>query len=327
MVTNILVLLLIVGLVVLFGWLTYRAIRAKRLWVKIAGGIGAGLLTLLFAALAFIGAKGIVIMYFPGGGPAPDLKVAGTAEQIARGEYLVNISCINCHSAATPDGMPSGGHPMSGGYNLLDAEGFGFIGDIVTENLTPGGKLAGYSDGEIFRALRKSIDQKGRKLNAMAFMPYGQLSDDDIQAIIAYLRSLEPVETAGFTGDNLNFIGALIMGAGLFGKNAPPAPDAITAPPPGVTAEYGKYVASFGECRGCHGTDMLGAEANLIFPVIPNPRPFVATLTQEQFVEMMRTGVKPTGTPFAQNMPWMNAAKMTDEDLAAIYAYLVAPVE
>ena len=47
MIANLLVLLLVIGLAVLFGWLCYRAIRARRLWVKIVGGIGAGLLTLV----------------------------------------------------------------------------------------------------------------------------------------------------------------------------------------------------------------------------------------------------------------------------------------
>lgn len=53
MITNVLVLLLIIGLAVLFGWLCYRAIRARKLWVKIVGGSGAGLLTLFFVASAF----------------------------------------------------------------------------------------------------------------------------------------------------------------------------------------------------------------------------------------------------------------------------------
>jgi len=179
MISNLLVFLLIIGLVVLFGWLTYRAIRAKKVWVKIVGGIGAGLLTLLFVVVAFMGAKGMAATYFPGADPAPDLKVAGTPEQIARGDYLVNLSCVGCHGALDANGTPTEAHPLSGGFNIAAAEGFGFIGDMVTENLTPGGKLADYSDGEIFRALRAAINQKGHNLGFMSFLPYGQLSDQD----------------------------------------------------------------------------------------------------------------------------------------------------
>lgn len=324
---NFLWLALFVGLAVLFGWLTWRAIRARKLWVKIVGGIGAGLLTLLCVVIAFTGGKGIAATYFPGAAPAPDLTVTGTPEQVARGEYLVNIACVGCHSEVGPDGNPTRAHPLSGGWNIAQAEGFGFIGDMVAENLTPGGKLAGYSDGEIFRVLRHSIDQEGQELGMMSFMPYRELSDADTEAIIAYLRSLPPVPTNGATGDNLNFLGAVMAGAGLFGEAPPPAPATVTAPPQGVTAEYGKYVATFGECRGCHGPDVTGSPATSVSAAIPNPRPLVSTLDQEQFVAMMRTGVKPDGVTFPETMPWENASKMTDDDLAALYAYLTAPVQ
>lgn len=327
MTSNLLFLTLFIVLTGLCGWLTWRALRAQRLWVKIAGGIGAGLLTLIFAAIAFTGGRGIAATYFPGAPAAPDLTVAGAPEQVARGEYLVNLSCVGCHSAPGPDGNPTGEHPLSGGWNIAQAEGFGFIGDMVAENLTPGGKLATYSDGELFRVLRHSINNEGHELGFMAFMPYRELSDADTEAIIAYLRTLDPVPAAGFTGDNLNFLGAVMSGAGMFGAAAPPAPASITAPPEGVTAAYGKYVATFGECRGCHGPDVAGAPATSVSPAIPNPRPLVSTLNQEQFIAMMRSGIKPAGVAFPATMPWQNAAKMTNNDLAALYAYLTAPVE
>lgn len=322
MIGNLIILMVIIGLIVLFGWLTYRAVQAKKLWVKIVGGLAAGLLTLLFTAVAFFGAKGIAATYFPNAPVAPKLTVAGTPEQIARGEYLVNVACVGCHSPVGPDGRPTGQHPLSGGWNIAEAEGFGFIGDMVAENLTPGGKLAGYSDGELFRVLRYSIDQQGHELGMMSFLPYREMSDEDTEAIIAYLRSLEPVPTTGPTGDKLNFLGVAMLGAGMFGEAPPPAPAVVTAPPPGVNAEYGKYVATFGECRGCHGPDATGSPATSVSPAIPNPRPFVSSITLEQFTAVMRSGVKPDGQPFPETMPWQNASKMTDDDLAALYAYL-----
>jgi mono/diheme cytochrome c family protein len=322
MFVNLLVLILVIAIAVFFGRLTYRAIKAQRLWVKITSGLGAGLLTLLFAAIAFLGAKGIAATYFPGAAPAPDLTVDGTPEQIARGEYLVTIACIGCHSQVGPDGRPTGEHPLSGGWNIAESEGFGFIGDMVTENLTPGGKLAGYSDGELFRVLRYSIDKQGHELGMMSFLPYRELSNDDTEAIIAYLRSLPPVPTTSVTGDKMNFLAAVMTGAGLFGEASPPAPSIVNAPPQGVNAEYGKYVATFGECRGCHGPDMTGEPATSVSPAIVNPRPFVGSLTLEEFIQTMRTGVRPKGTPFNEGMPWQNASMMTDEDLSALFAYL-----
>ena len=326
MIANLVVLFLVIGLAVLFGWLCYQALRAKKLWVKIAGGIGAGLLTLLFIAVAFMGVKGIATVYFPGAAAAPDLKAAVAPEQLARGEYLVNLSCVGCHGQVGPDGNPTGEQPLSGGWNIAAAEGFGFMGTMVTENLTPGGRLAGYSDGELFRVLRHSIGRNGHRLGFMAFLPYGQLSNDDTEAIIAYLRSLPPAPTAAPTGDSLNFLGMLLYGSGMF-PLAAPAADVVTAPPQGVTAEYGKYVATFGECAGCHGPDVTGVAATAMSPAVPNPRPIIATWTHTQFVQTMRTGVRPGGAAFTEAMPWQNAAKMTDDDLAALYAYLTAPVQ
>lgn len=321
MLVNLLILVVFLLLTIGAGWLALKALRAKRLWVKIAGGLGAGLLALALAGITFLGGKGFAMGYLPGAQAAPDLRVAGTPEQVARGDYLVNLSCIGCHSAPGADGNPTGEHPLSGGWNLAEGEGIGFIGDMVAENLTPGGRLSEYSDGEIFRALRHGINKEGRLLSMMSLLPNKQLSDEDTLAIIAYLRSLPAVETAGPTGDEMNFLGVVMFGAGMFGPIEPGA-DSVAAPPQGVSAEYGRYVATFGDCRGCHGPDMLGTPASSVFPAVPNPRPLVSSMNLEQFVTTMRSGVKPSGDPFPDTMPWENASKMTEEDLAALYTYL-----
>ena len=215
--------------------------------------------------------------------------------------------------------------PISGDYNIAAAEGFGFIGELVTDNLTPGSKLAYYSDGEIFRAIRYGVNKEGQLLGFMSLLPYNQLSDDDIKAVIAFMRSQPAVKSDTPTGDNINFVGAMLFGSGMF-----PSPTAVngvvTAPPKGTTAEYGKYVATFGECHGCHGPDATGVAEGAGGAAVPNPRPFVSTLTDKQFVETMRKGVRPNGVAFTSHAV-KNAPKMTDDDLAALYAYLKAPVK
>lgn len=326
MFVNLLVLIVVIVVAMFFGRLTVRAIKAQRLWVKILGGLGVGLLTIAFAALSFAGVRGFCAGYFPGAEPAPEFTVERTPEQIARGEYIVNIACIGCHSTVGENGLPSREHPLTGGWNIAEAEGFGFIGGMITENLTPGGKLAEYSDGEIFRALRSGVDKKGKALGFMPFLPYNQLSDDDLKAIIAYLRTLPAQPSKGSTGDSINFLGVVLTGAGLF-PEPEPVTGVITAPPVGVSPEYGKYVATFGECRGCHGADMTGSPATSVSPAIINPRPFIGTLTLEEFIQTMQTGVRPSGAAFSLAMPWENASKMTSEDLAALYLYLTAPVK
>jgi cytochrome c553 len=152
------------------------------------------------------------------------------------------------------------------------------------------------------------------------------LSDDDTEAIIAYLRSLPASESTAETGDRMKFLGLVMKGAGLLPAESGAA--SVTAPPEGITAEYGQYVATFADCRGCHGPDVTGVAPSSFDPAgTPNPRPLVSELTQEEFFEMMRSGIKPDGQPFPEAMPWGIASRLTDNDLAALYAYLTAPVE
>lgn len=315
---NLLAFLVLLALLVLFGWLTFRSWRIKRWLFKIPALLVTGLLTLVLVFVCFFAGKGLATMYIAPA-PVPDLTVAGSPEQIARGEYLVNVACLDCHGANDGEKMP-----LTGGLDILAGEGdedFSFAGSMVTANLTPGGVLADRTDGELFRVIRYGFGKNAR-LGMMGSLPYRELSDDDTHAIIAFLRSQEPVTTATNGGDNINLIGVILFFSSvLFPLDEAPA-GVISAPAPGVTAEYGKYVATFGECRGCHGPDMTGTEATALSPSIPNPRLFVGAVTLQQFIQTMRTGVRPNGEALADLMPWENASRMTDDDLAALYAYL-----
>ena len=265
MLVNILILIVLVALTVALGWLTWRALRANRTWVRIVGGLGAGLFTLVFATVTVFAGKGLAFMYVPPA-PAPDLKVEGTPEQIARGRYLAGVACVGCHGA-----NQSGEFPLTGGDDFA-ADIPMPIGSMIVANLTPGGILADRTDGELFRTLRHGYG-KGKRAGMMTFMPYRQLSDEDTKAIIAFLRSQEPVKTDKAGGDSINILGAIL----LYGLGVQPLPEttkgAITAPPKGANAEYGKYVATFGECRGCHGPNMTGEPATMFAPAFPEPAP------------------------------------------------------
>jgi mono/diheme cytochrome c family protein len=309
---NLLAFLALVALLALFGWLTLRAWRIQRLLYRIPALLLSGLLSLVFMVVVFVAGKGLAFAYIAPE-PAADLSVAGTPDQIARGEYLVNIACVGCHGA---DG--SGEFPLTGGMDFAEEIPMP-IGSMHVANITPGGVLAERNDGELFRDLRYGFSPEGR-LGMMTFMPYRQLSDEDTQAIIAFLRSQEPVTTASNGGDKVNLLGVILF----FGAGIVPLPEqvtgVITAPPQGMTAEYGKYVATFGECRGCHGPDMIGSPATALTTAVPNPRPFVGLITLEEFIQTMRTGKRPNGTEL--QMPWKNASQMTEEDLGALYVYL-----
>ncbi len=319
MIINLLVLLLVVSLAVLFGWLCYRAIRARKLWVKIAGGLAAGLLTLVFGAITVISVIGLAKMNAATSIPVPNIKIEGTPAQIARGQYIASLGCVGCHGVKEQFPL-AGGTDMAGEIPMP-------IGAIVTSNLTPGGVLKDRSDGELFRAIRNGYGKDGKLLSFMSQLSYRQLSDDDIKAVIAFLRSQQPVTSDQPGGDHINLLGAAVFfGAGMLPAPAP-IEGVITAPPRGATPEYGKYAATIGDCRGCHGPDMTGTPASAVGPAVPNPRPFVATWTREQFIQVMRTGTRPDGSKLAPGMPWQSASKMIDDDLTALYMYLKAPVQ
>jgi cytochrome c553 len=167
------------------------------------------------------------------------------------------------------------------------------------------------------------VGQDGKALLEMSFLSVRKLSDEDIEAVIAFLRSQPAEESTGQTGDSVNFLGMVLFGSGMF--PAPePVEDVIVAPPAGGTAEYGAYVAVLGGCRTCHGPDLNGIPASSYYLGSPSPRPFVSSVTLEEFIQTMRTGVRPNGTPFTEAMPWQIASMMTDDDLNALYLYLTS---
>jgi mono/diheme cytochrome c family protein len=311
--TNLLVFFLFFALFLGGIWLVVRSVRSQNQLRKIVGILAGGLLTLLFGAVVFFGGKGLWTMYVPVG-EVPDLNVEGTPEQIARGEYLAFISCNGCHGL---EGQRD--QPLAGGLDLSTDIPLP-IGSMIASNITPGGILKERSDGELFRVLRSGYNGDNQLSPTMNFLPYRYLSDEDLFALIAYMRSLEPIESTGNYGSQLNFLAAVLSGAGMF-PTQEIIHGAVTAPPRGETPEYGKYVATFGDCRTCHGPDMTGTPPSVVAPAgYPNARPMVATWTLDQFIQTMRTGVRPTG--LALDMPWENASYMDDQDLAALFTYL-----
>jgi mono/diheme cytochrome c family protein len=173
-------------------------------------------------------------------------------------------------------------------------------------------------------------------------MPAGNfrnLSDDDVQAVVAYLRS-QPA-TGGPTPDNqFNLLGALFVN--LFDvRFAQPPVGSVTAPPPG-TPEYGKYLVDVIGCRGCHGAQLQGKvdTGQPGPPPGPNLTKIVPQWSEEQFMTFFNTGQLPDGSavPILESssgyseprMPWPRVrASTTDDELKAIYAYLhsLPPVE
>jgi len=273
------------------------------------------LLTLVVALVAVISGIGLVKLYSTHPSTAPQITVAGTPEQVARGEHIAAVLCASCHS-------PDKKLPLSGGKDV-GKESPVPIGSLISYNLTPGGPLKEWSDGEIFQAIRVGINPQGRTLIAMSGLAPRYLSDADIEAVIAYLRSQPSVTTTAKEGDDPNLVFAIFLGANLV-PPAEPVVGVVTAPEKGPTVEYGKYIVNYNGCRDCHGTDLAGGHSGGLTPVGPSLR-VVKGWTADQFKITIRTGTDPSGHKLnSAIMAWDIFANMDDEELAAVYAYLTS---
>lgn len=313
MLGNLLVLVLLIALAALFGWLTYRALRAKKLWVKIVGGILGVAATLLFAAFSFVFAKGMYELNRPHPVAAVNVAFEHTPEQVARGEHLAGLLCASCHSM-------NGTLPLTGGKNLSEDSGLP-LGDLYPPNITPGGRLKELTDADVFRILRSGVRPDGQ-LSAMGFFPVRALSDEDAKAVIAYLRQAPAIEN---TTPPLSASPLLVAFTGLGFITAPGADQPIqpvTAPPKAVTVEYGKYIADFGDCRACHGEKLDGNAPPPAPPGGSNLTVIVPKWNKDDFFKAMRTGVDPTGHQMQPPMPWQTIGKLDDVELEALYLYL-----
>ena len=295
----------------LVAWSGARTWRAKNGFLK-WGGVGlTALLTAGVSLTIALMIAGLVKLHTRSA-PVPSLEVAGTSEQIQRGQSIAGSFCDACHSRT---GTLTGGADIAKDISIP-------IGSLVSSNLTPAGPLSRWSGGEVFRAIRNGVDAEGRWLIVMSYTNAGRLSDDDIQALIAYIRSRSPAgEVTVNPLDQLNPLGVIMLGAGLLPAGKPVFNGIITAPPKSPSVEYGEYILSYQDCGECHGANLTGGVQGQLAPIGPSLS-VVKGWTLGEFVATMRTGVDPGGHELSNQMPWRPIGKMDDEELAAVYAYL-----
>lgn len=274
--------------------------------------------------------------------PYPNIKASTDTAIIARGKSLAfgPAHCADCHAPKefkdqVAKGMEA---PLSGG-NLFDLP----IAKIYSKNITPSKYgIGSMTDAEIARALRYGVDPKGRAV--LDFMPFHNTSDEDLTAIISYLRQQKPVDN--IVPDNSpNFIGKAVNAFLI----KPVGPNGVV--PASVkrdtTAAYGEYlVTSVANCRGCHTPRnlMTGAftgeyySGGLGFEEKTDSGTYVFTTpnltpdatgrlkgwSQQQFINRFRMGKIIPQSP----MPWGPFSRMSDNELKAIYKFLqtVKPV-
>jgi cytochrome c553 len=283
-------------------------------WIRRLG-IGFGglvALVLLLMAVAYgVSRRGLSREWEVAGAALP---VTRDPAQIARGRHLATAvtKCTDCHGADLGGSVFIDGMPM---------------GVLIASNLTAGkgGALPRYTDAQLEAAIRHGIGANRRGLLFMPSDEYQHLSDEDAAAIIAYIRSVPPVDRE-LGGSRVGPLGHVLYATGQLplvpAEIIDHRPRARGAPPAGATREYGRYLVSVGGCTGCHGPDLAGSSGH--GPASPNVTPagVVASWREADWIRAMRTGKRPDGSAIKDPMPWKAVGMMSDDELRAMWMYL-----
>lgn len=301
--------------------------------------------TLLFIFVLFVivvaAAASYVKFAMPDVGAAPDLKITITPERVQHGEYLANhvTLCMDCHS--TRDWKKFAG-PMVEGTTGKGGEYFGeevgFPGTFYSKNITPA-HLKDWTDGEIFRAITTGVNKYGVALfPVMPYQNYGKMDKEDVYDIIAYIRTLAPIDNKT-PEHSINFPMNFIV------NTIPAKAQLVQKPSRSDTLKYGAYLVNQAACMDCH-TQVKNGQVipDLAFSggrvftmpngevhsanITPDKETGIGNWTAETFVARFKLYNDPSAiteiTPGQINtiMPWSMFAGMDTSDLRSIYAYL-----
>ena len=293
--------------------------------------------------LAVLGIAGF-LMYFlvilPEDLPVPDLVVEQTQERLERGDYLANevLGCMYCHSER--DYSYFGGPVIPGtlgkGGEVFD-EKVNVSGYLVAQNITPYG-IGDWSDGELYRTIVSGQHKDGYGMfPIMPYDAYRYLIDEDVYSLIAYVRSLEPIESDYSGRRELSTIMTIIANSRI-----------IPADPWDIDwndkLQVGEYYARIGGCTFCHagmdarmqpipGMALAGGmglpwEDKIIRAanISADPETGIGSWSEADFIKRFTdyrdSNIPVTDVGWNSPMAWPVYANIKEADLSAIYAYL-----
>ncbi len=264
--------------------------------------------------------------------PYPNIQASTDTTIIARGKEIVfgAAHCTDCHSPLNPDSLMALGQEV----NLIGGYKFEFsVGKFYSRNITPDSAtgIGRFTDKEIARALRYGVHADGTAI--FDFMPFHNMSDEDLTAVISYLRSTKPVYNV-VPKNSLTAMGKLINAFLI--KPVGPDGEVAVSVKRDTSAAYGKYLATYvGNCNGCHTLrDMTGAYIGEPFAgggefvehgvsfyppnLTTDSSGRIFNWTEKNFLDRFRAGKLHPASP----MPWTSFRRMSDNDIKALYHFL-----
>jgi len=298
---------------------------------------------LIFIVLVVGGLISYVKIALPNVGEPQALKINYSPDRIERGKYLANhvTVCMDCHSTRdwTKFGGPLKPGTLGKGGEKFD-QSFGFPGVYYSRNITPKG-ISRYTDGELYRLITTGVTKEGRAMfPVMPYPYYSKLDPDDVMSIIAYVRSLEPI-------DNTVPESVSDFPMNIIINTIPKKAAGGTRPDTSNTLTYGAYLVNACACIECHTPDKQGqiipelafsGGREFILPsggtvrsanITSSTKTGIGNWSEEAFINRFKIYADSNykeqavekGT-FNTIMPWLMYAGMKRSDLAAIYAYL-----
>lgn len=239
---------------------------------------------------------------------------------LARGRHLATAigKCGACH-----------GEDL-GGQVVIDGLPFA---RVVAPNLTTGrGGIGGQrTDDQLIQAIRHGVGLGGRALALMPARNYWHMGDDDVGALVQYLRTLPAVDRE-HPPTEFGLVGRFLLVRGsvnaLFeAKEMDHGARREQPPPADTTVAYGRYLAEIGGCTGCHGAGLSGGA---VPGAPPEMRPAanitpegIGRWSEQEFFVALREGRRPDGSMIdSTSMPIAYTRLMTDPETKAIWMYL-----
>ncbi|HSL46279.1 MAG TPA: c-type cytochrome [Anaerolineales bacterium] len=314
-------------------------------FLKWAGVVFGGLVGLLIIALFAIYFKSQARLTRVYAIPQEAITLPADSASIEYGQHIFRFrGCEACHSEGgyldvSLPGQSAESHFGSSAQDVPHMEGNIYlddpaIGKVVASNLTGGTGGVGkeYTDHDWLRAIRHGIRPDGTPLLFMPSTEFYFLSDEDLGAVIAYIKSAPPVHHE-LPPSSISWTGRIVMTlvsaitfipAELIPHDAPRP----VAPEVGVTPEYGEYLTH--SCKVCHGLTMSGGPIPgfpASWPPAPNltfgPGSVLPAWSEAGFMDTLRTGVTPEGRQLrGEYMPWNSYKFMSDDELRAVWVYL-----